>query len=259
MSVPITQAQQRDIAFVSMSVQTDPTQIKNAAEIRTLPEPERCINVLIRVPREPGQNLVHQDLADTNILLNPRQLIYTILAIPLAEGGNIVQIGIQNSGHMGSLRNEEFNRWHNQVQAKVTFALLETLLYRDFVGTEITTSPEANLYGIKQAQADSVTKMIVRSSVARYYNLFMTVVMSMWADVAQFQVNVPKCFFDGLEPDIQAELDSAGNRPTAALQHNYAALDELASLKAAAVHAENKIKRLSTLARLSMADRTSAT
>ena len=205
---PITVPQRQDLTYVGASIQTDPQQITDPQTIRTLPPPERALNVMIRLPRQ-GQ-FVHPDLVNPVILMNPRLLINTIKTIPLEEGGLIVQIGYR-SPTTQTFQMDAFLEWSDGVAAEADFAVLETLLYRDYVGTEITTSPESRLYSIKQAQFDPETRQMISSGVESYYNRFMGIIRSMQIGTGRFQVNVPKCFYDGLEPAIRNALESQGH------------------------------------------------
>jgi hypothetical protein len=200
---PITIPQMEDLTYIGASIQTDPQQITDSQDIHTLPAPQRVMNVMICLPRQ-GQ-FVHPDLLNPVILLNPRALINNIKNIPLEEGGLTVQIGFRG------LHVDTFGEWMDGVAADADFAVLETLLYRDYVGTEITTLPEARLYSIKQSQFDSETRQMVTGNVESYYNRFMGIIRSMQIGTGCFQVNVPKCFYDGLEPTICKALESQGH------------------------------------------------
>jgi hypothetical protein len=79
---------------------------------------------------------------------------------------------------------------------------------------------------------------MMSGNVKSYYNRFMGIIRSMQIGTGCFQVNVPKCFYNQLEPVICKVLESQGHQPTQNIQSNSDALQELALFKDYAVHAK---------------------
>jgi hypothetical protein len=137
---PVTAANREAARYVIMHIRTDPLQIQAHNTIRTLPTPSMAMNILICLPTLDGT--LHENLSIYDILQDPRLIINTIRGIPVAEGGGMPHIGFREGE---SIAVEKYNRWIENVSARVDFAVMDTFLFCDYVGTQVTSSVEACL------------------------------------------------------------------------------------------------------------------
>jgi hypothetical protein len=134
---PLTMYYRQNTKFVMATVRSQTDQVVAPNTIRNLPATTVAMNFIIRIPHD--NNRIHDTLNDHQMLHNPKALIDAIRQLDPNISGGEAHIGFK---HGETINTESFLRWQDNVTAKVDFAVMESLLYRDYVGTVSTSSPE---------------------------------------------------------------------------------------------------------------------
>jgi hypothetical protein len=121
--------------YAIMHIRTDTMQIQVPTTIQTMPAPSMAMNTIIRLPTQDG--LLHVDLSEHAILMDPQGIIERIRAIPVPEREEMPHVEFREGDYIAV---NKLTRWMKDVCAGVDFAVMETFLFGDYVGVQVTSS-----------------------------------------------------------------------------------------------------------------------
>jgi hypothetical protein len=227
--------------YISTTITSRPDQIPQAHTIADLPSPEMQMDVLIKLPIL--NDGLHPDFLTTDTLLNPNVALHLIKTIPQDQGGGTIHAGLRRHGQMMP---EPFAEWMDNVVAQLDFAVMNTLLRRDYINTDTTSSPDTRLRMTTQRYPHPKTGTMVVSTVAEFYERILSEVRMLdYRNI--YTVNIPKLFFDGLLPKIREGLLNKRVIVPDIILPNQVALEEMSRLKRQAEEVEKEHSLLTSL------------
>jgi hypothetical protein len=232
LSDPITDAERLAIRFVKATIHSVPRQVVAPNTIRNMPKQMTELNFIIRIPTDDNGNVINE-LADAQILKQPRNIMRTIV-----ENDGTPHIGFKKGE---SINQDHFENWKTNVVATMNFAVMETLLYRDYVAQTSTTTPEHRLRQLSQYRTDTNGR-INKLTVSQLYQKALHEIRLL-DDTRTYTVNLPKIFFDALDDSIKRKLESKRMMPSDDIvPNNNVALTTLSNLNRVAQEIEADIK-----------------
>jgi hypothetical protein len=138
-------------------------------------------------------------------------------------------INIFRFKHNDNINQEQFKCWKDNVVARFNFAVMETFLYRDYVSQTSTTTPESRLRKLSQFQTDPNSGRVTVLSVGQLYRKALQDIKFL-DPTKQYIVNLPKIFYDTLDPKIKRKLEAKDMIPSDEILPNNVANATLATL-----------------------------